>query len=68
MDYDSEETYDTVIAYKKELQEIQVNLEKAIDIFVTNHLSALIFLGKERFQDMILKGINKKSSEEDLWD
>lgn len=67
MSYTDEEMYDNVMAYKKELENIHIKLEEAANKFITDNTTSLVFLGKERFQDILIKETNNVSAKEDIW-
>ena len=67
MSYTDEEMYDNVIAYKKELENIHIKLEEAANKFISENTTSLVFLGKERFQDILIKETNNVSTREDIW-
>lgn len=67
MSYTDEEMYDNVMAYKKELENIHIKLEEAANKFISENTTSLVFLGKERFQDILIKETNNVSAKEDIW-
>ncbi len=67
MSYTDEEMYDNVMAYKKELENIHIKLEEAANKFISDNTTSLVFLGKERFQDILIKETNNVSAKEDIW-
>lgn len=67
MSYTDEEMYDNVMAYKQELENIHIKLEEAANKFITENTTSLVFLGKERFQDILIKETNNVSTREDIW-